>query len=156
MECSAGQVGEMRSGGDVFVAVRGRTVQILGFDRADALRLLNFLKMGLRDRFLGSTLGLVWAIVNPLLMMGIFTFVFAFVFRSRLPGAETSLSFVIWLISGYGPWLAIGDSLATSTGSVWDRLSTAFRASLINISVFPPFRGLQTIPATLIVTSVQT
>jgi lipopolysaccharide transport system permease protein len=56
-------------------------MQVMGFDREDARRLLNFLKMGLRDRFLGSTLGLVWAIVNPLLKMGIFTFVFAFVFR---------------------------------------------------------------------------
>src|SRR5260370_35224213 len=89
---------------------------ILGFDRADAQRLLNFLKMGLRDRFLGSTLGLVWAIANPLLMMGIFTFVFAFVFRSRLPGAQPSLSFVIWLISGYGPWLATSATPAQRTG----------------------------------------
>ncbi len=113
-------------------------MQILGFDRADARRLLNFLKMGLRDRFLGSTLGLVWAIVNPLLMMGIFTFVFAFVFRSRLPGAETSLSFVIWLISGYGPWLAISDSLATSTGAVTGNSglvkNLAFKTELLPIA----------------------
>jgi lipopolysaccharide transport system permease protein len=94
------------------------SVQVLGFDGSDARRLINFFKLGLRDRFLGSTLGLVWAIANPLLMLGIFTFVFGFVFRSRLPGAETSLSFVIWLISGYGPWLAITESLATSTTAV--------------------------------------
>jgi lipopolysaccharide transport system permease protein len=92
--------------------------QVLGFDRGDARRLLNFFKLGLRDRFLGSTLGLIWAIANPLLMLGIFTFVFGFVFPSRLPGAETNLSFVIWLISGYGPWLAITESLATSTSAV--------------------------------------
>jgi lipopolysaccharide transport system permease protein len=113
-------------------------MQILGFDRADSRRLLNFLKMGLRDRFLGSTLGLVWAILSPLLMMGIFTFVFAFVFRSRLPGAETSLSFVIWLISGYGPWLAISDSLATSTGAVTGNSglvkNLAFKTELLPIA----------------------
>jgi len=113
-------------------------MQILGFDRADSRRLLNFLKMGLRDRFLGSTLGLVWAILSPLLMMGIFTFVFAFVFRSRLPGAETSRSFVIWLISGYGPWLAISDSLATSTGAVTGNSglvkNLAFKTELLPIA----------------------
>jgi homopolymeric O-antigen transport system permease protein len=112
--------------------------QILGFDQEDARRLLNFFKLGLRDRFLGSTLGLVWAIVNPLLMMGVFTFVFGFIFRSRLPGAETSLSFVIWLISGYGPWLAISDGLATSTSAVTGNSglvkNLAFKTELLPIA----------------------
>jgi lipopolysaccharide transport system permease protein len=50
--------------------------------------------------------------------MGIFTFVFTFVFPSRLPGREGALPFVIWLLSGYGPWLAISEGLSTSTSSI--------------------------------------
>ena len=69
-------------------------------------------------RFLGSALGIVWAAANPVLMLGIFTFVFGVVFKSKLPGAETSLSYVIWLISGYGPWLAIAEGLSTGTSAV--------------------------------------
>ena len=72
-----------------------------------------------RDRFNGSSLGIVWAVVSPILMLGIFTFVFGFVFRSKLPGAEqTSLSYVIWLISGYGPWLSITESILSAAGSI--------------------------------------
>ena len=71
-----------------------------------------------RDRFIGSSLGIVWAVVSPILMLGIFTFVFGFVFRSKLPGAETSLSYVIWLISGYGPWLSITESILSAAGSI--------------------------------------
>jgi len=74
--------------------------------------------MSLRDRFLGSSLGMIWAIASPVLMLSIFTFVFGFVFKSKLPGAETSLSYIIWLISGYGPWLAISEGLTSSTMSV--------------------------------------
>ena len=87
--------------------------------RAADLRMgLGLFRMALRDRFLGSALGLAWAVANPILMLSIFTFVFGFVFKSRMPGAETSLSFVIWLVSGYGPWLAISEGLSSSTTSL--------------------------------------
>jgi len=91
---------------------------LLGFDRHDVRMAFNLARLGVRDRFLGSTLGLVWVIFNPVLMFGIFTFVFGFVFQSKLPGAETSLTFVVWLISGYGPWLAISEGLTYGTASV--------------------------------------
>jgi ABC-type polysaccharide/polyol phosphate export permease len=48
------------------------------------------------------------------------------------------LSFVIWLISGYGPWLAISDSLATSTGAVTGNSglvkNLAFKTELLPIA----------------------
>lgn len=91
---------------------------LLGFHRADLQQIGVFLKIMIRDRFLGSLLGIAWSIVTPLLMLGIFTFVFGFVFKSKLPGAETSLAYVIWLISGYGPWLAISEGIMASTVSV--------------------------------------
>lgn len=84
----------------------------------DLRLLVSFIKMQLRDRFLGSAFGVIWAIVQPALMLSIFTFVFGFVFKAKLPGAETNLSYVIWLISGYGPWLAISEGLMSSTISV--------------------------------------
>ena len=67
---------------------------------------------------MASTLGLVWAILNPIIMLGIFTFIFGFVYRAKLPGATTTLSYVIWLISGYGPWLAISEGLLNSSNAI--------------------------------------
>lgn len=83
-----------------------------------AAAMLTLFRMYVRDRFMGSFLGPVWIVVNPVLMMGIFTFVFGFVFKARLPGAETSVSYVIWLLSGYGPWLSISETLVSATGAV--------------------------------------
>lgn len=91
---------------------------LLGFDRRDAATARNFFRMFLRDRFLGSRLGAIWAVMNPLLMLAIYTFVFGFVFKARLPGADTTLSYSIWLIAGYGPWLAIAESLNSAASSV--------------------------------------
>ena len=89
-----------------------------GYNRRDLRMFVGFFRMLLRDKVLGSSLGMIWAVANPLLMLGIFTFVFGFVFKSRLPGAESSLGFVIWLVSGYGPWLAISEGLNACTAAV--------------------------------------
>jgi len=91
---------------------------IIALNRQDARMAWNLFRMTLRDRFLGSSLGMLWAWTSPALMLGIFIFAFGFVFKAKLPGAETSLTYVIWLISGYGPWLAISEGLAASTTSV--------------------------------------
>lgn len=91
---------------------------LAGFDRRDFGMLINLFRMMLGDRFLGSSLGLAWAILSPLLLMGIFLFVFTYVFPSRLPGRDGTLPFIIWLISGYAPWLALSEGLGTATGSV--------------------------------------
>jgi lipopolysaccharide transport system permease protein len=90
----------------------------LGFDRRDVRMLINLFRMALGDRFLGSSLGLIWAVLSPLMLMGIFCFVFTFVFPSRLPGRDGTLPYVIWLISGYAPWLGISEGLSSATSSV--------------------------------------
>jgi lipopolysaccharide transport system permease protein len=91
---------------------------MLGFNRYDVRLGLNLLKMTLRDRYLGSGLGGLWAIANPLILLALYTYIFGFVFKTKLPGAETTLSYVVWLISGYGPWIATSDALMAATVSV--------------------------------------
>ena len=90
----------------------------LGFDRNDLRFTYNLFRMNVRDRYLGSLLGGIWAFANPAALFAIYTVVFGFVFKSRIPGAESSLGFAIWLIAGYGAWLAIMESLNSSTQSV--------------------------------------
>jgi lipopolysaccharide transport system permease protein len=90
----------------------------LGFDGNDWRLGVNFARMMLRDRFLGSSLGSIWAVLNPALMLLLFCFVFGAVFKSRLPDSSSGLAFIIWLISGYGPWLAMSEALSNSTNVV--------------------------------------
>lgn len=110
---------------------------LAGFDRRDYGMLLSLFRMALSDRFLGSALGLIWAVLSPLMLMGIFVFVFTFVFPSRLPGREGALPFVIWLISGYGPWLGISEGLSSATGSVTSNAgivkNIAFKSELLPV-----------------------
>lgn len=91
---------------------------MIGFARSDARLAANLLAMNIRDRYLGSSLGSVWAIANPLFMLVLYTFLFGFVFKVRIPGADTTFAYALWLISGYGPWLATVEALTSATHSV--------------------------------------
>lgn len=91
---------------------------VLGFQPHDVKVLLNLVKLNLRDRYLGSVLGAGWAVIQPLALLALYTFVFGFVFKAKLPGADTTLAFTIWLISGYVPYLAVSESFSMTSNSV--------------------------------------
>ena len=86
--------------------------------RHDVRLAVNLLAMNVRDRYLGSSLGSAWAIANPLFMLLLYTFLFGSVLKVRIPGSDSSFAYAMWLISGYGPWLATVESLAAATGSI--------------------------------------
>jgi len=90
----------------------------LGFQRQDIRLIINMFKMNLKDKYLGSLLGTAWVVIQPLLVLGMYTFIFGFVFKARLPGADTTFSYAIWLISGLVPYLAISESLTNTTNCV--------------------------------------
>ena len=39
----------------------------------------------LKARYSGTLLGFFWSLVNPLILLGVYSFVFGYVFRPRLP-----------------------------------------------------------------------
>lgn len=93
-------------------------MQVFGFSPADSRLIINLFKMSIRDRYLGSVLGLVWAVLNPLFLLGMYTFIFGFVFKAKIPGSETTLSYAIWMISGLVPYMAFAEALNASASSV--------------------------------------
>lgn len=93
-------------------------MNLIGLGKQDLLLAINISKMNVRDRYLGSSLGLLWAVFNPLLLLGMYTFIFGFIFKSKAPGADTTFSYAIWLISGLVPYLVISEALLSTAGSV--------------------------------------
>jgi len=91
---------------------------MFGFNKADISTTFYLFKMMIRDRYLGTKFGMLWGVIGPLLMLSIYIFVFGFVLKSKAPGSERSMDFVIWLISGMVPWLAISEAITASANSV--------------------------------------
>lgn len=85
------------------------------------------------SRYRGSALGMLWSVLNPLLMLAIYTFVFSQVFRMRW-GAEASSSpmdFALMLFAGMLGFTFFADSVNRAPGLI---LSTP---NLVKKIVFP-------------------
>ncbi|MAG37167.1 MAG: hypothetical protein CL878_13115 [Dehalococcoidia bacterium] len=69
----------------------------------------------LRLRYVGSTLGLAWAVVHPLLFVGAYTVIFAFVFRARLAPDAPRDQYALYVVLGLLPWVAVTDVATRAT-----------------------------------------
>lgn len=72
-------------------------------------------KKDLRLRYLGSSLGVFWAIINPILLILIYWFVFQVGLRSFPVG---DIPYILWLLAGITPWFFFSESLSAATYSI--------------------------------------
>lgn len=89
---------------------------------------VNFFRRELATRYLGSVSGLAWALVSPLLLLGVYHFVFTSIFRATSFAGQSFLAFVavaLW------PWLAAQEALMRGT------LCLASYAAMIRKAAFP-------------------
>lgn len=77
--------------------------------------LFELAKNDFRSRFLGSTLGIVWAFVQPIVMILVMWFVFQVGFKSM---PVENFPFILWLISGFIPWIFISESVNSTANSI--------------------------------------
>jgi lipopolysaccharide transport system permease protein len=89
-------------------------------------------KRELKDRHVGQALGLVWAYGHPLLLMLIYTFLFAYVFPTRVAGGSGGeRDFAVSVLAGVLSWLVFQDVLSRATTIL------SSQASLVKQIVFP-------------------
>ena len=62
-------------------------------------------------RYRGSFAGSLWTVINPLLLMLTYYFVFGVVLQSRFPGDSSRSGFVLYFLGGMLPWLAISEAV---------------------------------------------
>lgn len=62
-------------------------------------------------RYRGSFGGSFWTVINPLLLILTYYFVFALVMRATFPGDTTRAGFVLYYIAGMLPWLAFSEAV---------------------------------------------
>jgi ABC-2 type transport system permease protein/lipopolysaccharide transport system permease protein len=82
----------------------------------------------LKGRYRGSVLGFFWSLAQPLLLLGVYSLVFGYVFRPRVAGADP---YPLFLICGLFPWIWFSAALSEAT------VSLVANSGLIRRSVFP-------------------
>ena len=65
-------------------------------------------------RYRGSFAGIFWTVINPLLLMMTYFFVFGIVLRARFPGDESRSGFALNFLAGMLPWLAFSEAAGRS------------------------------------------
>jgi lipopolysaccharide transport system permease protein len=93
--------------------------------------LRSFVRRDLKGRYASSMFGLSWAVLQPLALLGLYTFLFGSILEVRL-GAEAGTSaFALYLFCGMLPWLAFSDGISRCCNVLIDH------SSLIKKVVFP-------------------
>lgn len=78
----------------------------------------HFLVRDLKDRFLGSFSGGAWALVQPLVQLAIYAFVFVYIFKARVAGAGATVGYVPFLVVAMWPWTAFSEAVLRSTTTI--------------------------------------
>lgn len=77
--------------------------------REQPLLLLRFTERELFARFAGSALGLSWALLGPLLLLAIYSFVFGQLFQTRVGDLGTD-SYTLFVAIALWPWMMFSDA----------------------------------------------
>src|SRR5438477_7487086 len=98
----------------------------------------------LTARYRGSLLGIMWTMVTPIVMIAIFTFIFAGIFKARFGASNSQWDYALYLFCGLLPWNAFQESLQLSAGTI------VAHANLVKRVIFP----LETLPVSLSLAAV--
>lgn len=93
-----------------------------------------------RARYRGSLGGLIWAFMNPLVMMVVYTLVFSSFLKIKFGSSESPFAFAVYLLCGLLPWIAFSDSISSSTTLI------SANINLVKRVIFP----LEVLPVSLV------
>lgn len=101
------------------------------------------IRRDIAQRYRGSVGGLFWAMVQPLLMLTVYTVIFGSVLKVKWPGVEGALEYALILFLGLVPYMLVSESLSRAPGLI------VSNANLVKKVVFP----LQILPLMAVATA---
>lgn len=82
------------------------------------------------DRYAGSALGILWTILQPLILISVYVVVFTFVFKVRISDGSP-VQYAFYAIAGLIPWIAFAEGISKSVTSV------SGKSPLVKQAIFP-------------------
>lgn len=71
----------------------------------------------IRQDYLENLTGFAWLILQPLLLLAVYAFVFSTIFKARIPEAA-GIGFVPYLAVAFWPWTAFSEAVLRASGSI--------------------------------------
>ncbi len=96
--------------------------------------LFQLVRRDFEQRFVGSAIGWIWAVIQPLVLLLSWTFAFKYVLKVSIP------NYPFFLFAGMLPWLLFSETVQRSASSLIDQANlitkTVFPAEIVPVSVF--------------------
>lgn len=77
-----------------------------------------FVQREIRTRYVTSALGIGWALIRPLLLLSLYTFVFSIVLKVPFGGSTRMSDAAFYMFCGMVPWLAFADGVTRATTAI--------------------------------------
>jgi lipopolysaccharide transport system permease protein len=138
-------IGALRFRNLVRSAGRAFTYPVLSTWRNRSL-IRSMVRRDILGRYRGSFGGVFWTVLNPLLLMATYFFVFGVVLRARFAHDPSKSGFVLYFLCGMLPWLAFSEAAARAPFIVLEH------RNFVKKLVFP----LETLPVNLVFAGVVT
>ena len=94
--------------------------------------LFQLVRRDFQQRFVGSAVGWIWGVIQPLVLLASWTFVFSICLKQKMPAGEVTDSYPLFLFAGMLPWLLFSETVQRSASSLVEQ------ASLTPRPYFPP------------------
>lgn len=88
------------------------------------------------DRYAGSALGIFWIVLQPFLLIGLYTLVFTFIFRVRIGGSDPPIYYAFYAVAGLLPWIAFADGLGKSVSAITGKVAFV-KQTIFPVDVLP-------------------
>jgi len=85
----------------------------------------------IKTQYAGTSLGIAWILVGPLLLLSLYSLVYAFIFQVRLPGFTVG-EYILNVFAGLIPFLAFSQALSASASCLQSEKKLLFN------TVVPP------------------
>ena len=95
-------------------------------------------KNDFKTRYAGSYFGVVWAMVQPVVIVLVYWFVFQIGLNNATAELKQGIKvpFVLWLVSGIVPWFYFSESLSNGTSALLE-YNYLVKKVVFNINILP-------------------
>lgn len=84
-----------------------------------------------RQDYLENLTGFAWLVIQPLLLLAVYAFVFTQIFRARIPDSG-DVGFVAFLAVVFWPWTAFSEAILKASGAVTNNAALVSKVAFAN------------------------
>lgn len=102
--------------------------------------LFQLVRRDFKQRFIGSAAGWLWGIIQPLVLLACWTFVFQICLKQEPPPGEVTDNYTLFLFCGFLPWLLFNETVTRSASSLVENSNlitkTVFPSEIVPLAIF--------------------